>query len=146
MTGSGFLWSLQERSCVLGNSLASLSGDSQLSFSLCVNPFGNPVWNLSATLEQGAMDEWLKWKNQSGEKEPAETDTQGEGHIENELRLSSKLNTTYKASSVRSASLPGQGSPRLWKWIDCVLLGWKDMQVRTEIWKVRAALTLILQG
>lgn len=32
----------------------------------------------------GAMDEGLKWKNQSWENEPTETDTQGEGHIENE--------------------------------------------------------------
>lgn len=30
------------------------------------------------------MDEQLKWKNQSWEKEPTETNTQGEGHIENE--------------------------------------------------------------
>lgn len=52
------------------------------------------------TLEQGAMDESLKGKNQSWEKEPTETDTQGEDHIENEAWLSSKLNTTYKASSV----------------------------------------------
>lgn len=33
MTGSGFLWSLQERSCVLGNSSASLSGHRLLPFS-----------------------------------------------------------------------------------------------------------------
>lgn len=40
--------------------------------------------SLLPTLERGAMDEGLKWKNRSWEKEPTETDTQGEGHIENE--------------------------------------------------------------
>lgn len=102
--------------------------------------------SLLPTLEQGAMDERLKWKNQSREKEPTETDPQGEGHIENEAWLSSKLNTTYKASAIRSASLAEWGCLRLWKWIDYVLQEWKDMQVRTEIWEVIAVLTLILQG
>lgn len=40
--------------------------------------------SLPPTLGQGAMDGWLKWKNQSWETDPTEIDTQGGDHTKNE--------------------------------------------------------------